>query len=519
MQSLEFPSVFAAAPNPYLLLAAESPYTILAANDAYLAATLTTREQLVGRAIFDAFPDNPADPAATGVRNLRASLEHVVARREAHAMAVQRYDIRRRDGAFEERYWSPTNSPVLGADGRVAYVIHWVQDVTELVHPKVLEGERAQQAEEPQGRFDRREAAITLREEDLAERLLAHRERGRLSAERRREAEERERLAREVENERARLRTVIEEAPAFICVLRGPGHTHDLANPPYLALIGKRDVVGKTVADVLPEVGAQGYLDLLDRVYHTGEPFRGNEMLVRLRRTEGGELEERVVDFVFQPLREPDGTITGVFVHGVDLTETVRSREVARASERRLRTIFESDMVGTFYWDMDGGVSAANDRFLRMVGYTREDMTGGDVRWASMTPPEHRHLDERSVAEFKATGVCTPYEKFLTYVHPDDRAEEDRKFRAAVASGQNWRIDCRVAWPDGSVHWALKNSTRPSASVIQRICGVASAMSRNRCSLSRRAASARTRAVVSTTVLSTPTTAPPSSRTGENAKE
>jgi PAS domain-containing protein len=104
LESPNFYDIFAAAPGPYLLITADVNHTIMAVNDAYLAATLTTRERLVGLKLFDAFPDNPADPGATGVRNLRASLEHVVRDRTPHAMPVQKYDIRRPNGQFEERY-------------------------------------------------------------------------------------------------------------------------------------------------------------------------------------------------------------------------------------------------------------------------------------------------------------------------------------------------------------------------------------------------------------------------------
>jgi PAS domain-containing protein len=140
MESIEFSAIFAAAPGPYLLLAPDRDYTILAVNDAYLAATLTTRGRLVGRAMFDAFPDNPSDPAATGVRNLRASLDAVVRDLKPHRMAIQKYDIRRPDGTFEERHWSPINTPVLAGDGQtLTCIIHHVEDVTEFVRLKQSE--------------------------------------------------------------------------------------------------------------------------------------------------------------------------------------------------------------------------------------------------------------------------------------------------------------------------------------------------------------------------------------------
>jgi signal transduction histidine kinase/ActR/RegA family two-component response regulator len=109
---------------------------IVAASDAYLLATMTRRDQIIGRGIFDVFPDNPDDPDATGVRNLSASLDRVRRKRTADTMAVQKYDIPRpqeEGGGFEERYWSPKNTPVLDEGGGLAYIIHRVQDVTEFI--------------------------------------------------------------------------------------------------------------------------------------------------------------------------------------------------------------------------------------------------------------------------------------------------------------------------------------------------------------------------------------------------
>jgi len=113
----DFEAVFNSAPGSYLLLAPD--LTIVAVDDAYLAATMTSREAIVGRALFDVFPDDPNDPAATGERNLRASLERALETRLPDRMGVQRYPIRRPDGSFEVRYWSPLNTPVLRPDGEV----------------------------------------------------------------------------------------------------------------------------------------------------------------------------------------------------------------------------------------------------------------------------------------------------------------------------------------------------------------------------------------------------------------
>jgi len=134
LSSPDFKALFEAAPGLYLVLSPD--LTIVAASDAYLAATLTRREEIVGRLLFEVFPDNPDDSQATGTTNLRASLGRVLQQRSPDAMAVQKYDIRRPDGSFEERHWSPVNSPVLAPDGAVAYIIHRVEDMTEFVRLK-----------------------------------------------------------------------------------------------------------------------------------------------------------------------------------------------------------------------------------------------------------------------------------------------------------------------------------------------------------------------------------------------
>ncbi len=134
---LDYRSLFESAPSLHLVLTPS--FEIVAVTDAYLDATMTQREQMLGRNIFEVFPDNPEDPHADGVARLRASLDRVLHSRRSDAMAVQKYDIRRPDalgGGFEERFWSPVNSPVLDDAGGVAYIIHRVEDVTDFVRMK-----------------------------------------------------------------------------------------------------------------------------------------------------------------------------------------------------------------------------------------------------------------------------------------------------------------------------------------------------------------------------------------------
>jgi PAS domain S-box-containing protein len=131
---IDYRPLFDKAPAPLLVIAADSPrFTIVDVNDAYLQATLQTREGLLGLALFEAMPDNPQDIAANGVANLQASIERAIASKQPDHMPVQKYDIPRPGGGFEERWWDPINTPVLDATGEVSMVIHYVTDATERV--------------------------------------------------------------------------------------------------------------------------------------------------------------------------------------------------------------------------------------------------------------------------------------------------------------------------------------------------------------------------------------------------
>ena len=128
---LDFRLLFESAPGLYLVLDCE--LRIVAVSDAYLDATMTRRADIVGRHLFEVFPDNPDDPYATGTRKLRASLDTVLQTGQPHTMTVQKYDVRRpAGGELEERYWSPMNTPVY-TEGRLTHIIHRVEDVTDFV--------------------------------------------------------------------------------------------------------------------------------------------------------------------------------------------------------------------------------------------------------------------------------------------------------------------------------------------------------------------------------------------------
>ena len=141
---------------------------------------------------------------------------------------------------------------------------------------------------------------------------------------------------RDEENER--LVTLFEQAPGIIAVLRGPDHVFELTNRSYLALIGHRALVGKPAREALPEVQGQGFFELLDHVYQTGQPFVGHAVPLRVQRDQhdpSAPLEERFIDFVYQPIRDAHGKVSGIFVEGSDVTERKRVEDELRAANRQ----------------------------------------------------------------------------------------------------------------------------------------------------------------------------------------
>jgi len=162
---VDFRALFEAAPGLFLVL--DPDLRIVAVSDAYLAATMIRRDDVLGRGIFEVFPDNPDDPAATGVGNLRASLERVRKTGKPDTMAVQKYDIRRPEGGFEVRYWSPVNSPVFDDLRRVRYIIHRVEDVTEFVRLREHGDEQEAMTAELRERAEKMEAEIVSRSQEL----------------------------------------------------------------------------------------------------------------------------------------------------------------------------------------------------------------------------------------------------------------------------------------------------------------------------------------------------------------
>ncbi|SMP68063.1 hybrid sensor histidine kinase/response regulator [Noviherbaspirillum suwonense] len=179
------------------------------------------------------------------------------------------------------------------------------------------------------------------------------------------------------------LRSLFEQAPGFTAVLRGPQHIFTVANAPYRDLIGRDDIIGKPVREVLPEVVEQGFITLLDEVYASGEPYVGKEIEVRLRRRDNGAERSVLLDFLYQPIRGRSGAVAGIFVQGVDVTEHT-------ANSERLRIAQEAGGIGSFEWFPEADRMVCSDTYRRLWGLPDDVPVTGSMLVA-MVDPAHRH--------------------------------------------------------------------------------------------------------------------------------
>ncbi|HEX8477562.1 MAG TPA: PAS domain S-box protein, partial [Telluria sp.] len=199
-------------------------------------------------------------------------------------------------------------------------------------------------------------------------------------------AGERERLLKEVQAANDRMEDIFRQAPAFMCVLSGPEHRFELTNDRYLQLVGNRDLIGQPVRTALPEIAGQGFLELLDGVYQTGETFFGADMPVMLQRRPGAELEERFIDLVYMALRDADGNVTGLLAHGVDQTHRKLAELALHASRERFEKIVSQAATGVVEMDIAGTIRFANQKYCDMLGYAHDELIG--MRVGDVTAPD-----------------------------------------------------------------------------------------------------------------------------------
>lgn len=318
---LDFRALFERGPGLYLVL--DPKLVIRGVSDAYLAATMTRREDILGRHIFEVFPDNPNDAGATGVSNLRASLDRVLLLKKPDAMAVQKYDIRRPEsdgGGFEERYWSPLNTPVLDDAGDVAWIIHRVEDVTELA---MLRGQEAG--------FDvlAREQQVTIDHLRAANQQLA---------------ESSERILR-LQRDRFHLASIVESSDDAILAKTLDGIVTSW-NRSAERIFGydADEMIGQHIGKIIPSDLHNEERLILAQV-RRGEAV--DHLVTRRVRKDG---EEIYVSLTISPLRNTAGEVIGATTIAHDVTEK-------RKTEERLENL-QSELIHLSRWNMMGMMAA-----------------------------------------------------------------------------------------------------------------------------------------------------------------
>ncbi|KAA0971218.1 PAS domain S-box protein [Aureimonas fodinaquatilis] len=225
---------------------------------------------------------------------------------------------------------------------------------------------------------------------------------------------------KQLRDERARLQQMYEQSPSLMALLEGPQHCFVFANPAYQQFIGQQDVIGRTVSETFAQKHDLDYLTLLDTVYTTGQTHRENETTYELPTDVG--VQRRHVDFVFQPITDVSGTVTGIFINGVDVTERIAAQEAIREREAQFQTFAE--VMPNHVWTSrpDGMLDWFNDRVNLYSGLTNEQLAGQG--WAGI-------------------------------VHKDDQDNAKLKWQAALSSGALYETEFRIRRADGEYRWHL----------------------------------------------------------------
>jgi PAS domain S-box-containing protein len=405
----DFRALFDATPSPYLVLAAD--LRIVSVNQAYLEATSTRREDLIGRGMFDAFPDNPEDPSASGVAKLRASFQRVLDNRCADTMAIQKYDIQVPCAAglrFEERFWSPVNTPVFGADGSVTHIIHRVEDVTEFTRTKMQSAHMASTIAAQTTEIEIANRRLRQAADTLEQRVAARTEAQRQTEQKLRQSE-------------LRFRMMADSVPQIIWIIDEQGHG---------VYFNKQwsTYTGAVFDNASPEEISGEFVHPDDRAAtllaweQAREHGRTFAVEHRIRSARG---EYRWFLVRAEPYRDPASMkATLWFGTSTDVHDHKLSEAALGAREQQLRLAIDAADVGE--WDVD--------------------TASGTMYWP---------------ARVKAMFGISPdspvtLADFYDGVHPDDRARTLASFEATADPGPRAQYESEyrtVGKEDGVVRW------------------------------------------------------------------
>ena len=268
--NIDFKVVFQSMPGMAMIILPNDPdYTIVDVTDDVLLFTKVEKENLIGKNLCDVFPDNPGDPNASGLKNLRNSLKQVISTKKPHHIEVQRYDVKNENGDFDELYWSCLNTPVLNKHGTVDYILHTSTNITEQIQNK-----------------------------------------------------------KEAKAQSENYEYYLRQAAAPLAILTGDNFTFTFANEAYTQLMNGRQLVGKSLEEAIPELKGQPFILLLKEVFETGVPFHASEIEATALFEGDSEPTKRYFNLSYTPYKDDNGIIKGVLASGYDITkEVVLKRE------------------------------------------------------------------------------------------------------------------------------------------------------------------------------------------------
>jgi|GEM_PF-5281987 diguanylate cyclase (GGDEF)-like protein len=286
--SIDFLNIFDASTSATVIL--DTQLTVLACNKAYEALINTKREEIVNQPLFDVLSSgNPEQDEA-----LRHSFNNVIKSGQPDRIPFMRFDVPRavtgslgiQSYKSSVRYWAGVNTPVLAEDGSVKYILNQPSDITQMVQLRDKNISPLLGVEFSPEQFDQQIGFFDL-----------------------------------LYKERARIHEIFHQAPGFVCILSGKNYIFEMANQAYIEVFAQADVIGKPLIEAIPKVEEQGVIALLDEVCRTGEPFFANAMEFLVYRDNEPEPRQIFINFVYQPIRDGQDNVTGVFVQGYEVTE------------------------------------------------------------------------------------------------------------------------------------------------------------------------------------------------------
>ncbi len=395
-----FRRLFENVPGNYLIVQPDD-YEIVAVSDAYLDATMTERAEMIGKTLFEIFPNNPDDPAE-GTGNLRESLDRVAETGEADTMSVTHYPIPDRESGsneFEERWWTPINSPVFDTTGELDYIVHSVEDITPIVQELQAEGEQ-ELLQDPDTADSRLASDIVLRGQELLQ-------------EAKQEAYEQLRQSEE------RFRALVTTTSDVVFSTNADwSEMHSLEGSDFLADTDEQEP--SWVEQYVPPEDQPQVQDVIDEAIRTKRSLELEHRVVR----EDGTVAWIVLRAT--PLVDSDGELTGWLGAANDVTERVERERYLEDAKERLEAAAEAGAVGTWEWHIPDDRMVTSASFATKFG-----------------------IDPDAAAE----GVSL--EEFISAIHDEDRERVRQQIEDAIDSGEEYEAEYRVWDADGELRWVV----------------------------------------------------------------